>query len=128
MKIAPESTSSSPASMRSEVDLPQPEGPTRTRNSPSSISRSRASTAGRSAFGKTRVACWKVTVAMGWQPIRAKERTRESSLHRALHDAAHDLLAQDGEDDQHRQRAEQRAGHDDRPLRHIAGTETGQRH
>ena len=34
----PEFTSSSPASIRSEVDFPQPDGPTRTRNSPSAIS------------------------------------------------------------------------------------------
>ena len=33
-------------SIRSEVDLPQPEGPTRTSSSPSPISRSRLSTAG----------------------------------------------------------------------------------
>jgi hypothetical protein len=45
-RIAPPSTSSSPASIRSEVDLPQPDGPTRTRNSPSAISRFSASTAG----------------------------------------------------------------------------------
>ena len=35
-------TSSSPASIRSEVDLPQPDGPTSTMNSPSAISRSRS--------------------------------------------------------------------------------------
>src|SRR5436190_12400715 len=43
--IAPEVTSSSPASIRSSVDLPQPDGPTRTRNSPLSISRETSSTA-----------------------------------------------------------------------------------
>src|SRR5919201_5962244 len=37
--------SSRPATQRTAVVLPQPEGPTRTRNSPSSISRSRSSTA-----------------------------------------------------------------------------------
>ena len=36
MKISPEVISSSPATMLSSVDLPQPEGPTSTRNSPSS--------------------------------------------------------------------------------------------
>ena len=35
--ISPEVTSSSPAIMLSSVDLPQPDGPTSTRNSPSSI-------------------------------------------------------------------------------------------
>jgi hypothetical protein len=39
MSISPPEMSSSPAIMRSVVDLPQPEGPTRTTNSPSLISR-----------------------------------------------------------------------------------------
>ncbi len=38
--MVPSLISSRPASMRSRVDLPQPEGPTRTMNSPSSISKS----------------------------------------------------------------------------------------
>src|SRR5438045_934788 len=46
MKTAPASTSSSPASMRSAVVFPEPDGPTRTMNSPSAMSRSSASTAG----------------------------------------------------------------------------------
>src|ERR1700712_4557095 len=37
IEIVPEVIFSSPASMRSRVDLPQPEGPTSTTNSPSSI-------------------------------------------------------------------------------------------
>src|ERR1700757_537279 len=37
IEIVPEVMFSRPASMRSNVDLPQPEGPTRTTNSPSSI-------------------------------------------------------------------------------------------
>src|SRR5215831_3214925 len=37
IEIVPEVMFSSPASIRSRVDLPQPEGPTRTTNSPSSI-------------------------------------------------------------------------------------------
>jgi hypothetical protein len=38
------------ASIRSAVDLPHPEGPTRTRNSPSAMSRLSESTAGRSVL------------------------------------------------------------------------------
>src|SRR5438309_11326731 len=38
MAIVPAVISSSPASMRSKVDLPQPDGPTSTVNSPSAIS------------------------------------------------------------------------------------------
>src|SRR5205809_3988033 len=37
IEIVPEVMFSSPASMRSSVDLPQPDGPTSTTNSPSSI-------------------------------------------------------------------------------------------
>jgi hypothetical protein len=42
MTTSPEVAVSSPAMMLSNVDLPQPEGPTRIRNSPDSISRSMA--------------------------------------------------------------------------------------
>ena len=38
--ISPPLTVSRPATMRRSVDLPQPEGPTKTRNSPSAISTS----------------------------------------------------------------------------------------
>ena len=44
-RSSPPVTSSSPAIIRSSVDLPQPEGPTRTRNSPSAISSETSSTA-----------------------------------------------------------------------------------
>src|SRR5262249_22244921 len=37
IEIVPEVMFSSPASIRNRVDLPQPDGPTRTTNSPSSI-------------------------------------------------------------------------------------------
>src|SRR5438132_2547186 len=45
MEIVPAVTSSSPAIIRNSVDLPQPDGPTRTRNSPLAISRDTPSTA-----------------------------------------------------------------------------------
>src|SRR5438045_5115695 len=45
MEIVPAVTSSSPASIRRSVDLPQPDGPTSTRNSPSWISSETSSTA-----------------------------------------------------------------------------------
>src|SRR4051794_40984413 len=60
----PSLTSSRPASIRSEVDLPQPDGPTSTMNSPSSISRLSLSTAGVSEPGYTRDAALNETVAM----------------------------------------------------------------
>src|SRR4051812_29987588 len=64
IQIEPWSTSSRPASMRSEVDFPQPDGPTRTRNSPSAMSRLRRSTAGRSEPGKSLAALSNLTVVM----------------------------------------------------------------
>ena len=45
MRMRPLETPSSPAIIRSSVDFPQPDGPTRTMNSPSPISRSTSSTA-----------------------------------------------------------------------------------
>ncbi len=45
IQISPPVISSSPATMRSVVDLPQPEGPTSTTNSSSAISRSMPCTA-----------------------------------------------------------------------------------
>ena len=45
MRISPEVGVSSPASMRSSVVLPEPDGPTMVKNSPSATSRSMPSTA-----------------------------------------------------------------------------------
>jgi hypothetical protein len=46
MRISPELTLSRPASIRSAVDFPEPDGPTSTMNSPSCTSRLSADTAG----------------------------------------------------------------------------------
>src|SRR5207237_6470076 len=61
-----ELVSSSPATMRSSVDLPQPDGPTRTRNSPSPISSETSSTA--TTPPKSFVTCssWIAAIATGW--------------------------------------------------------------
>src|SRR5262245_24875514 len=50
--------------MRKLVDLPQPDGPTKTRNSPSAMSRSNVSTAGLAIPGNVRVVLAKLTAAM----------------------------------------------------------------
>src|ERR1700690_2485037 len=63
MKIAPASTSSSPASIRSAVVFPEPDGPTSTMNSPSSMWRSSAFTAGAVVPAYMRLACTKRTSA-----------------------------------------------------------------
>src|SRR3954470_18147544 len=62
--MRPPSTGSRPASIRRVVDLPQPEGPTSTRNSPSAMSSVMPSTAGASSLENRRVASSKYTVAM----------------------------------------------------------------
>src|SRR3954469_19032433 len=56
IEILPPLASSRPAIIRRSVVLPHPDGPTRTMNSPSPISRSTPSTA-RTPFGKTFVSC-----------------------------------------------------------------------
>src|SRR6266566_5674821 len=61
----PLSTGSSPASIRSAVVLPEPDGPTSTMNSPSWTSRSSASTAGGAPLLNTRVADTYFTLAIG---------------------------------------------------------------
>ena len=70
--ILPAFTSSRPASIRRVVDLPQPEGPTRTMNSPSPISRSIPGTVGLSAPGYHRCAFSKVTVAIRVAPFTGR--------------------------------------------------------
>src|SRR6476469_5011920 len=56
IKIRPSSRGSRPASMRSAVDFPDPDGPTSTSSSPSSIGSSRLLTAGFVVPGYSRVA------------------------------------------------------------------------
>src|SRR2546429_697973 len=60
--IAPAVGSSSPATIRRAVVFPQPEGPTRTMNSPSAMVQVSASTAV-VPFGKTFVTSWNETSA-----------------------------------------------------------------
>src|SRR5437773_12142819 len=64
MRTVPAVTSSSPATSRSSVDLPQPDGPTTTTSSPSSI-RSVQSATARVPSGKTLSTCSNPTLAMG---------------------------------------------------------------
>ena len=46
MRISPSVMSSNPATIRSAVDLPEPDGPTRTMKLPSGMSNDRSFTAG----------------------------------------------------------------------------------
>src|SRR3954452_7152314 len=97
IEIVPALGASSPAIMFSSVDLPQPEGPTRIRNSPASTSMSiplRISTLPKVLR----------TLAIVSAPI-------SSSLHGAGRQAAHEILASNNVDEQGRQRGDQRRGH-----------------
>src|SRR5215471_1526285 len=87
----PPSKGSSPASMRSAVVFPDPDGPTRTMNSPSLMSRSSASTAGGASFAYIRVADTYFTLAT-----------------RHLHYVRDRLYAGRSLDGSHRQAADQR--------------------
>src|SRR5437763_893553 len=94
----PLSTGSSPASMRSAVVLPEPDGPTRTMNSPSWMSRSSASTAGGAPLLNTLVADRYFTLAIAdlrCGPGQAAARSLDGSHgqpadQRALGDPADD--------------------------------------
>src|SRR5688572_1312431 len=74
MRSSPVEMSSRPATMRSAVDLPHPDGPTRTRNSPSSTSSERSCTAWK-PFSYTLLIWSSSTVAIcapsGWAMCRA---------------------------------------------------------
>src|SRR5918992_2225081 len=99
MWIAPASSGSSPASMRSAVDFPDPDGPTRTRSSPSAMSRLRLSTAGVSVPGYVRVASIYLTSV-----------TRAPSLDRTQRQAADHPLLRDPSGEHHRNAGEHRGG------------------
>src|SRR2546422_4735451 len=102
--ISPDEISSSPATMRSVVVLPQPEGPTSTTNSRSRISRFTSLTACTSSYFL----------------LRFFSRTRAMS---ALHAAGHSgdiVLDEERIDDGDRNRADQRAGHERPPEEDVA--------
>src|SRR5919201_5183594 len=65
MRIEPEFSGSRPASMRSAVDLPEPEGPTSTSSSPSAMSRLSLSTAAIDVPSYIRVASSYLTSVIG---------------------------------------------------------------
>src|SRR5438034_8421396 len=69
MRIVPVEASSSPASTRSAVVLPDPDGPTRIMNSPSPMRRSRSCTAAVPS-GKTLLTPSKASGAMPSAPLR----------------------------------------------------------
>ena len=73
-------TSSSPAIIRNSVDLPHPDGPTMTNNSPSPTSRSTSRTA-QSPVGKRLLRCRSSSVDMaGRAPSGPDDQVRASDL------------------------------------------------
>src|SRR5215468_4537472 len=85
----PPSSGSRPASMRSAVVFPEPDGPTSTMNSPSLMSRSRASTAGGASFAYTRLADTNFTLAIGnLRQVQSSGESLDGSHRQAAHQRA----------------------------------------
>src|SRR5215472_11216060 len=108
IRIRPEVIDSSPATMRNVVVLPQPDGPTRTTNSLSRTSRLTSLTTWVSSNFLFRFRM--TTCAMPPPP-------RPSSLHGAGQ-AGDVVLDEERIDQRHRDRAEQRPGHQRAPEEH----------
>src|SRR5258708_4913008 len=80
MSISPPVMVSSPATMRSSVDLPQPEGPTSTQNWPSPASKSMPLIASKTQTKGLRT-LRRVTLAMGTLLLRLDQAAHEQALH-----------------------------------------------
>src|SRR6185437_3475323 len=102
--ISPESASSRPATTRRIVLFPQPEGPRRTRNSPSEICSETSLTA--STLPKRFTRCLIRISAIA------------SLLERTRHRRPHEPALEDQEDDDHREDRHHRRGGDDAPVGH----------
>src|SRR5262245_24703215 len=107
ISIVPLSMSSSPAIVLSRVDLPQPDGPTSTANSPEDTFRSMPRST--STGPKRLCSPWMVSSAMVGSP-----------LDRAHRDAAHQEALHGGDREKDRDRAEHRHGGDLGPEIRLA--------
>src|SRR5690349_2106634 len=95
IRISPEVIGSSPAIVLSKVDLPQPEGPTRTRKPPSSMSRSMP---------------FRIFVEpKDFSRLLISRNDICLSLDRAGHQPAHEIATRHDVDDEGRQCGEDRA-------------------
>src|ERR1700761_2888626 len=103
--MSPAETSSSPATMRSVVDLPQPDGPTSTTNSLSGMSRLMLRTA--STSSKRLVTLRNATSAIC---------PSCSALGGARGQAGDVVVHQEGVDHERRRGSDERAGHQHAPL------------
>src|SRR3954452_24404915 len=93
--MSPEVLSSSPTIMRSSVDFPQPDGPTRIMNSPSATSMLTSFTAGKPS---------PYFLTMFFMSMAAMR----STLHCAGGETGDDLALEQQDDDDHRQRDDDR--------------------
>src|SRR6186713_1622019 len=118
--IVPPLISSRPASMRSKVDLPQPDGPTSTVNSPSAMSKPMP---------------WMTLV---WPKLFATSRNEtdaiaafrfvaRSALHGAGRQAADHVALEGVVDRCRRQRVDQAGGHQQLPRRIVGRQEVAER-
>src|SRR4051794_33706273 len=103
--ISPAVISSRPAIIRSVVVLPQPDGPTSTTNSLSGMSRSMPQTAGVSSYFFSSLRS--VTCAI-------------SAFRCARGESGDVVVHEEGVDQERRQRAEERRGHDAAPPEDVA--------
>src|SRR5215470_8791392 len=104
--ISPESASSSPATARRIVLLPQPDGPRRTRNSPSAIRSETSLTASTLPKRLTRCLIRMSAIPPSLRPCRTCPSLLERACHRSLHEPA----LEDQEDDDHRHHRHHRRG------------------
>src|SRR6185437_8112977 len=102
--ISPESASSRPATTRRIVLLPQPDGPSRTRNSPSVMRNETSLTA--STLPKLFTRCL----------IRISAIRLRSLLERACHRRLHEPALEDQEDRDHGENRHHGRGGDDAPV------------
>src|SRR5712671_4738411 len=109
--ISPESASSSPATTRRIVLLPQPDGPSRTRNSPSAICSETSLTA--STLPKLFIRC---LIRISATTLLPRLASNVSLLERACHRCLHEPALEDHEDDDHGAHRHHRRGGDDAPV------------
>src|SRR6187402_3466006 len=116
IEIVPPLISSRPASIRSRVDLPQPEGPTRTTNSPSAMSKPMPWITRMlpNDFSMLRNA----TDAMS-----GRFRCRRSGLDRARGQAGNHVALEGVVDRRRRQGVDETGGHQQLPGRIVGGEE-----
>src|SRR5688572_20421463 len=106
MRSSPDVMSSRPAIMRSRVDLPQPEGPTKTQNSPSSILRSMPWITSASPNVLVRRSSSRVAMMRGLAAL----------LDARAGDAGGDVALEGGEHQRHRQERQHGHGEEAVPL------------